>query len=261
MLKALLVPLFFALAAMAMAQNLVPNPSFEDTTRCDISDPPFSEALHWTSPNLATPDLFDANLERLCGYSMGPDDSYYLPPADGLRVAAGFQWYGPNSSNTREYLMAKLLQPLVEDQSYLVSLKCARSSMNHRAKDRIGVYFGMDSIFQNDGNTLLVVPQVELFDPQGGYLESTSWIQMTDTFVGAGGEQWIIYGTFQDANEVNGILLPPGWVNTAYYFFDEVSVEGIGHTGSEELPPHFIRSERWPRLLDRGSSAGRFPDL
>ena len=228
---------FTALAAMATAQNLVRNPSFEDTTKCTGWHPLYTEAEYWYNPNTATPDIYDADLDRQCGRPMNPVNNWYLAPFDGLRHAAGFQWYGPNSSNTREYFMSQLLEPLVAGQAYRVSLYYARRSINHSAIDRIGVYFGPDSIFQDNPNTLQVTPQVELFAPDSSFLESTDWVQLVDTFVAAGGEQWIIFGTFNDANDVNGIIIPPGWDNSAYYFFDLVGVVPVdGHSGVGDGP-------------------------
>lgn len=237
MAPAALTLTFIALAAMATAQNLVRNPSFEDTTKCYVWDPPHTVALHWYSPNTATPDIYDAVLDRQCGTPMNPASSWYLAPFDGLRLAAGVQWYGPNSSNARDYFMSALLEPLAAGQAYRVSLYYARRSANHSAIDRIGVYFGPDSIFQDSPNTLQVTPQVELFAPDSSFLESTDWVQLVDTFVAAGGELWIIFGTFNDANEVNGIIIPPGWNTNTYYYFDLVEVVPVdGHNGVGDGP-------------------------
>jgi hypothetical protein len=238
MLKALLLLLMnLALAAMATAQNLVRNPSFEDTTRCTGWHPLYTEAVYWYNPNTATPDIYDADLDRQCGYALPPTANYYTEPLDGVRIAGAIHWYGPNSSNTREYFMSQLLEPLITGQAYRVSLSIARPPHKHSAIDRVGVFFGPDSIHQDNPNTLQVTPQVELFAPNGSYLESTDWVQLADTFVAAGGEQWIIFGTFNDANEVNGIVIPPGWNTNTYYYYDLVEVVQVeGLNGMGDLP-------------------------
>ncbi|MBK6627341.1 MAG: hypothetical protein IPJ87_12035 [Flavobacteriales bacterium] len=64
-----------ALAAMATAQNLVPNPSFEDTTHCSLYQPPYEEAVGWYSANLATPDIWDCDTIAPCGRFMDATDS------------------------------------------------------------------------------------------------------------------------------------------------------------------------------------------
>ncbi|HRF81964.1 MAG TPA: hypothetical protein PL070_17955 [Flavobacteriales bacterium] len=47
----------------------------------------------------------------------------------------------------------------------------------------------------------------------------------------------IIFGTFNDANEVNGIIIPPGWNTNTYYFFDMVEVFSVdGHSGVGDVP-------------------------
>ena len=232
MLKALLLLLTnLAIAAIATAQNLVPNPSFEDTTYCDVYDPIIKTALHWYNVNTATPDIWDCDTVRRCGnHIMDPNDTGvlltgYLPSFDGLRHAGCYQWYGPDGSSTREYLMAELLSDLQAGQSYRASLYCARPKGFRRAIDRIGIYFSPDSIFEPYPTTLPFVPQAELVDPNNTYLVDTNWVQVMDTFIAAGNERWLLFGTFLDDADVNGIDIPPLVpLDKAYYYIDLVSV-------------------------------------
>lgn len=240
MLKALLLSLTtMAIASPVLAQNLVRNPSFEDTTKCTGWHPLYTEAEYWYNPNMATPDIYDTDLDRQCGTEMGPSSVYYLDPFDGLRFAGGFQWYW-GGSNTREYFMSPLLEPLVAGQAYRVSLYYAWRGSNRFAIDRIGVYFGPDSMFQGNPNTLQVAPQVELLAMDSSYLVNTAWTQLADTFVAVGGEQWIIFGTFNDAIDVNWIEVPFGGFNSeTYYYFDLVEVVPVeGPNGIMDKPFH-----------------------
>jgi len=235
MLKALLLLLMnLALAAMAMAQNLVLNPSFEDTTLCDVYDAIRTPAIRWYNANTATPDIWDCDTVRRCGnYIMDPTDSGvqfqgYKYAFDGDRFAAGYQWYGPNGSNTRDYFTSKLATPLTSGMSYVVTLWCARPSGMNGAIDHIGVYFGPDSLHEPYPTTIHLTPQVQLRDPNSTYISDTSWVQLTDTFLASGGEEWVIVGTFLDANDVDGISLSGGSQQpTTYYYIDLLSVEPL----------------------------------
>lgn len=236
MLRALLLPLMnLALAAMATAQtNLVVNPSFEDTTHCLGWPPPKVEALHWYTANTATPDIWNCDLANPCGYHvMDPDNpdiqlQGYKPAYDGDRFAGGFQWYGPGSSNTRDYLTARLLQSLQAGVSYRVSMYCARPTGVNGAVDHIGVHFGPDSIHAPFPTTLPIVPQARLRSGTTQYLVDTDWVELADTIQATGNEVWITFGTFEDADDVDGIWL--GWGGfppAVYYYMDLVSVVAI----------------------------------
>lgn len=247
MLKALLLLLMnLALAGMATAQNLVPNPSFEDTTYCIGWPPPQVEAQYWYTANTATPDIWNCDLVNPCGYhEMNPDDPSiqlqgYKHAYDGDRFAGGYHWEGPGNSNTREYLTSKLLQPLAAGVLYRVSMYCARPNGVNGAIDHIGVYFGPDSVHAPFPTTLPVVPQARLRSVHE-YLEDTAWVELVDTIQATGDEEWMIFGTFENADEVEGIWL--GWGSyppSVYYYIDQLSVEAIVgqsvHPAESRLP-------------------------
>ncbi len=237
MLKALLLLLLnLALAGIATAQNLVPNPSFEDTTACGqypAGDYEYMLGLArpWFSPNRATPDIYDCDLDRSCGQPMDPDElqSVFQLAYDGERLSGAFHWYGPgvpSDQDTREYLMTRLLAPLAAGQSYEVSLHYSRAEGYGLAIDRIGVHLGFDSISVDETGVLDVAPQVLLRDPLNTYLaEGVEWVQLVDTFIASGGEEWMTIGTFDGSDAVNGTdLLPGSGSNFAYYYVDQVSV-------------------------------------
>ena len=220
------------LAGMAMAQiNLVQNPSFEDTVNCSIYVPGMLKAQYWYNPNMATPDIWDCDLDRECGIAMDPDHwataQLYQPSHDGLRHAGIYTWFGPGSSNTRDYIMTRLNEPLLTGHEYTVSLWYARQRTFIYAVDHIGVWFGMDSIYEATPNWLNVTPQVKLRDPDHEYLtEDQEWTELTDTYIAQGGEQWMVIGNFDVADSVNEISLGPitAWNPWSYYFIDAIAV-------------------------------------
>lgn len=247
MLKALLLSLTtIALAATATAQNLVPNGGFEDTVNCEVHGQySLLTADHWSSANMATPDVYDCDLGRGCGDLMDPDDlegigiQGFQPAYQGSRFAAGFQWYGPGvppEQDTREYLMVRLTEALEAGRPYEVSLFYSRAEGYRYAIDHLGVFFGADSIFEEHPVVLGLVPQVELRDPLNPFLiEGDAWVQLTDTFTAVGGEQWMVIGTFNGSDDVVGIEgTPTSSYAVAYYYVDEVSVRPLGQTSIPE---------------------------
>lgn len=255
MLRALLLSLIsLALAAMATAQtNLVLNGSFEDTVFCTTSTQcTLLKAEHWYNPNTATPDVWDCDLDRLCGSAMqptGPNAPYFQLSQEGVRHAGIYLMLTPNGSS-RDYLMTKLTLPMLAGSAYEVSLWQVRKRWRY-AIDHIGVWFGQDSLFDATPNWLSVTPQIRLRHPESPYLlEGFVWEQLADTFVAAGGEQWMVIGNFDPLGAVDYIDLSPDGspVSYAYHFIDQVAVEPIDEeTGiaSPQLNAAWQRDELW----------------
>lgn len=150
--------------------------------------------MYWHTANTATPDIWNCDLEDFCGYHlMDPDDSGiqlqgYKYAYHGDRFAGGFQWYGPSSSNTRDYLSTRLLEPLQAGSMYKVSLYCARPSGVSGAIDHLGVYFSPDSVHAPFSTTLPFEPQARLRSNADEYLVSTDWVEVADTITATGNE-------------------------------------------------------------------------
>lgn len=198
------------------AQNLVPNPGFEDTVNCESFTPcTLLKAAHWRNPNTATPDVFDCDLDRSCGYAMDPNDinqppGYYHAAYEGLRFAGGYYWYGVGSSNTRDYFMTLLAEPLQAQLSYSVRLRYLLPECYQFAIDHIGVWFGLDSVWEDTPNWLSVTPQARLRASSGGpWLSASEWMEVADTIIAGGGEQWIVIGNFDVADSVHGTTVNP----------------------------------------------------
>ncbi|MGB6048909.1 MAG: T9SS type A sorting domain-containing protein [Flavobacteriales bacterium] len=236
-----------ALAGMATAQtNLVLNGSFEDTINCDMPVIGIRKATHWYTANLASPDVWDADLDRGCGFALDPDGFpglSYLAPFQGLRHAGEYFWFGQvdtGSTDTREYMMTLLSAPLVAGTNYEVSLHIALSPNMRYAVDHIGVWLGPDSLFESTPSWLSVTPQLRLRDPVNTYLTGNeTWTLLKDTLIAQGGEQWMVIGNFDVADSVNGITAYPEALNAyAYYYIDSVSVRPVQRPSSV-LEPSF----------------------
>ncbi|MBK8339249.1 MAG: T9SS type A sorting domain-containing protein [Flavobacteriales bacterium] len=230
------------LATMATAQNLVPNPSFEDTVDCETpTQCQLLKATHWRNPNTATPDVWDADLVRECGFPMDSTEIFgYQAPFHGSRCSGLYFWFGPGSSDTREYLMIQLTSSLTSGSAYRVGLNYSRRDDFKWATDHIGVWLGTDSVFENTPNWLSLTPQVRLYDPNSPYLsEADLWVELADTLFAQGGEHWMIIGNFDVADSVNGIqVIPVGW-SYAYYYIDQVSLVHLGEV--QALPEPLLQ--------------------
>ena len=234
--------LVVALAVEATAQNLVPNPSFEDTLGCNAAyDPVLLSAPPWFNVNMATPDIYDNNLAQPCGIAWDPANpdvqvSGFQFARTGTRFAGAYHWYGANSSDTKEYISVKLHEDLNSQTTYVVSLYYSRADGYGLATDRISVFFGPDSFYVHDYRTLHLQPQVDLMDPNNEYLTNAEdWVLLTGSFVATGGERYMTIGSFLDSSQVNGTMAPTGTSHYAYYYYDDVSVTAEHQSGIDEL--------------------------
>ena len=232
------------LAGISTAQtNLVVNGSFEDTVSCGTpTQCALLKARHWYNPTLSSPDLFDCDLDRQCGYAMNyPYWNGYMYSQDGDRHAGEYLWDGPNpNSYVREFMMTELSEPLVSGHSYGVSLWYASRRPHEYGVDHIGVWFGPFAQQEDTAGPMSLVPQVRLMDPDHPYLgESEVWTQLVDTLVAAGSERWMVIGNFDPVGQVNGSHVnPDGLYETCYYYIDNVVVRPLEATGvAERIDP------------------------
>lgn len=161
-----------ATAHQLHAQNLIPNPGFEEL---------FTQLEYqWVQPQGAF-------------YHYESADSTNLKTAHSGQYINGLCMYNtvPN-----EYLHVKLLEPLKAGQKYrlevfarLMRAKCS----NAYEQKLIGVYMGNQKLDTQIPGDLYFDPQVNLTLPDSDRFE---WFQMVDTFEAKGGEQYLTMGYF-----------------------------------------------------------------
>jgi len=199
------------------SQNLVPNPSFEDTLNC--SGPwncscTLEIASPWFNPSLGTSDYYTPYSS--CGYP-----NIYQNPRTGNSYAGIICWL----NNVREYIEIKVDSILQSGVKYCFEFYYSRSEFCGGATDRIGVYFSADSLLSNNPYNLSVVPQIET--PAGLLLiDSLNWTRFSGEYIAQGGEKFITIGNFRDtANCLWQIVDSSTFLcNDAYYFIDDVSL-------------------------------------
>lgn len=169
---ALIAFVILSLSGNLRAQNLIPNPGFEELfTQLDYQ---------WIQPQ----GVF---------YHYEAIDSTHYKSTHSGRYVNGLCMYNtvPN-----EYLHVKLLEPLEAGQEYRLEvfahLMRAKSS-NAYEQELIGVYFGNENLDTHVPGDLFFEPQVSLELPDSNRFE---WFQMVDTFTAGGGEQYLTMGYF-----------------------------------------------------------------
>ena len=215
----------------ALAQNLVPNPSFESYTVCDTTNLSslIVKATPWVSPNNNTPDWYNScyctyfPLACVPANVVGNQAAHQGNAYAALYVGAG--------NVPREYLQVELLSALKSGKKYEISYYVSLADDFERAIDRMGVYFSNTKIFTS--NQFSYTPQS--LSPSGYFLsDKDNWMLIKDTITATGGEKYMTVGNFFDESNTNYIsglggpasmlYWPTLGIPHAYYYFDDFNL-------------------------------------
>ena len=222
------------------AQNLVLNPSFEDTISCSQWPPPnFScsgpcMTPPWFQPTFGSPDYFNAYYSTNCGGGGGNYPNYYdnvtgfQMPNSGYGME-GFAAYFVDVSQPgiREMLEGRLSAPLLSGHEYCISYYISLANNSDHSIWSIVIYFSTDSILEPDS---IIGKSPQVINTQGNYLADTlNWTHITSSFVANGGEEYFLIGNFRSNNNTDTIHVVPedtviGFQNLAYYYVDDFNI-------------------------------------
>src|SRR3989338_3493421 len=224
----------------SFAQNLVVNPSFEQTTT-NCGNPfgeGYADLIDWDDTNsgndtCTTPDLFSA-CNLLIG-NMGPthmpySQLVYQYSHTGTRHA-GFISH-ELGSEYREYVQGHTSAPLTAGQTYCVSFYVSLANMSLYATNNMGIRFTNSNYQHNacpgSSNSLINLPPQ--LNSTCVISDTNGWVRLQWDYTAAGGEQYFVIGNFFNNAGTNianhtpascGMALPMPF---AYYFIDDVSI-------------------------------------
>ena len=216
-----LISLFLFLSLKANAQNLVLNPSFEDTIAC-LPSTYVMPCRFWYTASNNTPDYFSEQPDFNCMIPAPQSTIGYQYARTGIAYVGLFTFFPP-FNNQREYIGGELSDTLKQGHEYCVSFYVSVAEKCKYVTDGIGLYLSVDSAVDYTINTnLSFVPQIS--NPAGNIIYDTlNWVQISGTYIANGGEKYLTIGNFKDdANTMIDSTSSTG--NSAYYFIDDVSV-------------------------------------
>lgn len=214
--------------APVMAQNLVPNPSFEQVTSCPSFASQLDRAAPWVNPNWGTPELY---------HGCAPLASYVSVPYNttgGYQLArtgvgyAGIYCWRTDIANMREYAQVQLTTPLQAGTCYRVSFHVNMPNDHPYATDGIGAHLSVGPITGTGGQVLPVAPQITN-GPGNLITDTVGWTEVSGTYTAAGGETHLTIGNFNTDAATQTLQIATGlWYTTsAYLLVDDVSVEEV----------------------------------
>ncbi len=230
------------------AQNLVPNPSFEEFDTCPytIGFQEGDRPLHWMS-YLESPEYFNA-----CAGSLGGIDTLVGVPQNGWGYQyawdgdaySGFYAATTTSDNFREYIGAQLLQPLVVGQAYYVSFRTNAAATGSYwftggVCNNIGLLFTMHSnVWEGLNSPTFQVRNYAHVYTSTVVSDTAGWTLVSGIFTADSAYQYVVLGNFFDNAHTELVTFEPGTEAVVYYFVDEVCVSaspsGCAFTGIEE---------------------------
>ena len=226
-MKKFLIIIICFIASKTNAQNLVLNPSFEDTIACPTTTAIPMQCEYWYTATMNSPDYFSEQPDIFCGTSPVPLSNvgfqYAHTGVAYVGLAPFVSTTFPSFANRREYIGGILSDTLKQGHEYCVSFYVSVAEKLKYVVDGIGLFLSTDSAVDYTINTnLSFVPQIS--NPVGNIIYDTlNWVQISGTYIANGGEKYFTIGNFKD--DINTLVdSTSGTLMGAYLFIDDVSV-------------------------------------
>jgi len=204
----------------AKAQNLVPNPSFEDTVHCPTNQGQVVNAKGWWSV-CQTPDYFNecapnGNLANVPNTLFG-----HKFPSSGHAFIGGQQYF---TSLTREIIGTKLDTSLTIGQRYYCKMKVSIANGGLLGAsgfcNNFGMKFTIDAFSQ--ANPIAINNFAQIVDTTI-IRDTVGWTLIQGSFVADSAYKYLSIGNFFDNAHTDTDRILNGWLRV-YYCVDEVSV-------------------------------------
>lgn len=214
------------------AQNLVPNPSFEEYIECPTGYGPYEgmdRALDWHT-TLGGPELFN-----ICdqGDTAGvPVNCFsYQMPASGVGYMG--MWAFGNCecpSGLHEIVGARLTDPLVMGQTYWASLKVSWTTgypnldcFPGLASNNVGLLCRMDSVAQGFGNGGWGdFPNHAHVNSTTIITDSVGWTTVAGSFMADSAYRFLYVGNFYGDDQTQFVVMNAAGDQVAYYYVDDI---------------------------------------
>lgn len=236
-LNTLLVILSIAFTTVAQV-NIVPNPSFEETSGRVKGEGAIELAAPWKSSTLIAVDLYSAAAKS---------DEYSVPknvygeeqPKTGSNYA-GLSFYGYGSREPRAYLGVELTQSLESGKEYCMKFHVSMSDMSKFAVNNLGIHVSKEDVTDQTDGILSLTPHIKSLknDP---FTKQFLWTPICGLYKAEGGEKFITIGNFEadDKTATEKVRLSREFAgkrqqNNGYYFIDDVSVIEVNDKTRED---------------------------
>lgn len=210
--------IFMSWSLVASAQNLVPNPGFEELKGCPTTFGEVSQLKYWENYHY-TPDLFHACATN--ARLKTPDNFFGIQtPASG-KGYAGITTFHAKAPN--EIIGVKLLQPLKKGVTYEARIKVSLAEKYSKyAVNKLGF------LFTNEPHKAYNSNQVHV-KADDIVSETNEWVTIGGVFTADKDYEYMMIGNFFTWDETDRLIVHPNIkYKAAYYYIDDVYVAKQG---------------------------------
>jgi hypothetical protein len=218
------------LSLQSQAQNLVPNPSFEEYDTCPTQGVTLGQALFWTVPAAgSTPDYYN-RCSTIPGKWVPENSRGVQEPVTG-DAYMGFAAYGsPSVPDKREAISVQLLSPLFAGEQYVYRAFFNFAEISSYRIGTVGYLLSEQALT----DPIPIVEREPTFASNGVFLGDTlDWIAIQDTVTATGGERFLTITNFLPGSLSEPVYIADvmGSGGGAYYYVDDVWLSHIDSVG------------------------------
>ena len=213
----------------SVAQNLVKNPSFEDTINCPTGPGQMSNCKNWSSVT-PSPDYFNS-----CNYgemSIPGNLKGYQYASQGKAYVGLFTYYG-YLPDTREIIQGELKTELELNKKYFFSFKVSMAEGSAYATNNIGIAFSV-APFPDFVNKIIHRNNAK---SKGNEVikDSVNWVTISGSFVADSNYRYIQIGNFYSDSLTDTVNINLTKWLLSYYYLDEMCISSDSSTCIEKL--------------------------
>lgn len=214
------------------AQNLVPNPSFEELKSCpgDMSQDStgIEKARYWfTTDKNNTPDLFNECTMKGSSAMLGTQNT---PPKSGKGYAG--------ITSFSERLEVRLMSPLVKNKTYCVQMYVCNPVKGTTSSSYPGFSFCFSKVLvikKYIEDSLITKYAITMVNSDSNRSDNCKWKLFSAYYTAKGGEKYFAFGGLNTSKEIDKENLEE-YHHTkpiaAYYYFDDVCVSEVKGDGA-----------------------------
>lgn len=224
---------FLFITMQVCSQNLIPNPSFEETKWCSYYIGEFGRFVtNWSTPTWGTTDIFNSCTTGQTGI---PNNYNGLQePKDGKNYAGFFAY---SDDNYREYIQVRLAKRLEIGVVYHFSFHINLAEKSDLAIKNIDFLFTDHQLNSTISRELSARQLKKLhienyvmhrIENTKFYDNNSTWIKISKEFIATGNEEFLIIGNFNKNSKTDKLLV--SYRNTydvSYYYIDMLHLEQV----------------------------------
>lgn len=234
--KTLIVIAATCLTQKSVAQNFIPDSSFEANSNVPILLSSIGLNASWSAPTWGTTDLFCECGKKLKEKSEAqvPINPFGTQKANTGKCYAGFYLF--SHADYREYLITQLNSPLNGGTKYELSFWLSLADYSRAAIFRMGaVFLNAKPTYTSSEVIRNLKPKYIPLKNQLGN-DTVNWHYITMEYDAQGGEQYLLLGSFDIYDYEETDVKAPKHVRTkinqrtnrdAYYYIDDVSLHQL----------------------------------